>query len=281
MTSRAATFCALVVLLAATAVGGDATAPAYAAESAAQRAERLRVEVLATYPHDTAAFTQGLELHDGLLYEGTGLTGQSELRIVEPETGDVRDRVALPDTVFGEGITVVGERIWQLTYLSEFAFLRDRSTLTEVGRVEYAGQGWGLCHDPFRERLVMSSGAAELTFRDPETFAPLSSVPVTLDGEPLRNINELECVGDKVWANVWLTDQIVRIDPGTGIVEAVVDASGLLTESERQQADVLNGIAATPEAGVFLITGKLWPKLFRVRFAAAARSETPQRKTPY
>lgn len=232
--------------------------------------EQLRVEVLESYPHDPAAFTQGLEIHDGVLYEGTGLYGQSDLRIVEPETGVVRERVALPATAFGEGITVVGDRIWQLTFREEFAFLRDRATLAEISRADYAGQGWGLCHDPVRDRLVMSSGQPELVFRDPETFETLGSVPVTLDGQPLLDINELECVDGQVWANVWRTDRIVRIDPETGVVTAVVDAAGLLTESEQAGVDVLNGIAAVPCSDTFMITGKFWPRLFLVRFTAPA-----------
>ncbi|MQA85467.1 MAG: glutaminyl-peptide cyclotransferase [Streptosporangiales bacterium] len=239
------------------------------AAQATSAVEHLRVEVLASYPHDTEAFTQGLELHDGVLYEGTGRYGESDLRTVEVRTGEVRDRVALPDAVFGEGITVVGNRIWQLTFQEEFAFLRDRRTLAETDRAEYTGEGWGLCHDPARHRLVMSDGTSQLTFRDPETFDRLGSVAVTQEGEPLTQINELECAGGKVWANIWMTDKIVRIDPGTGTVEAVVDASGLLSESERAGADVLNGIAAVPRTDTFLITGKLWPRMFRVRFSEA------------
>lgn len=232
-------------------------------------ADRLRAEVLETYPHDTDAFTQGLELYDGVLYEGTGRYGQSDMRVVEVETGEVSRGVALPDHVFGEGITIVGDRIWQLTWREEVAFLRDRATLAELDRIPYQGEGWGLCHDEGRDRLVMSDGSAELTFRDPETFEPTGTVAVTLDGAPLAMINELECVSGKVWANVWLTDQIVRIDPETGAVEAVVDASGLLSEPEQAGADVLNGIAAVPGTGTFLITGKLWPWLFLVRVVAA------------
>jgi glutamine cyclotransferase len=234
---------------------------------AAENVPRLRVQVLARYPHDTKAFTQGFELHDGLLYEGTGLTGESEMRIVQPETGQVRSRVALPDSVFGEGITLVDDRIWQLTFQNEFAFVRDRSTLAELQRVNYSGEGWGLCHDPARARLVMSNGSDRLTFRDPRTFEQLASIPVTLDGAPLERINELECVGDRVWANVFTTDQIVRIDPASGRVEAVVEAAGLLTEDEARNADVLNGIAAVPGTDTFMITGKFWPWTFLVRFA--------------
>jgi glutaminyl-peptide cyclotransferase len=228
--------------------------------------ERLRPEVLATYPHDTGAFTQGLELHDGLLYESTGQYGRSDVRVVEPETGKVRHRVPLPANAFGEGMTLVGERLWQLTWQEQYAFQRDRADLAELRQVPYAGEGWGVCHDPDRRRLVMSNGSADLTFRDPETFDPAGTVTVTLDGQPLTQLNELECVGDRVWANVWLTDRIVRIDPADGTVDAVVDAAGLLTPQEMAGVDVLNGIAAVPGADTFLITGKLWPKTFLVRF---------------
>jgi glutamine cyclotransferase len=230
--------------------------------------DQLRVEVLAKYPHDAAAFTQGLEIHNGRLYESTGLYGQSDLRVVELRTGAVRQRVALPDTFFAEGMTVVRGRIWQLTFQEEVAFLRNRATLAEVARVGYTGEGWGLCHDPGRRRLVMSTGQPELVFRDPVSFQALGSVPVTLDGAPLPFINELECVDGQVWANVLLTDQIVRIDPDTGVVNAVVDASGLLTLPEQVNADVLNGIAAVPCTDTFVITGKLWPWTFLVRFVA-------------
>lgn len=234
--------------------------------------ERLTVEVLAEYPHDAEAFTQGFELHGGVLYEGTGLYGRSEIRTVRPRTGEVVDQVALPESFFGEGITVVGDRIWQLTWQEGTAFLRDRETLAEIDRVEYDGEGWGLCHDATADRLVMSDGSDQLTFRDPETFEARSTVPVTLDGEPLRAINELECVDGKVWANVWFSDEIYRIDPETGAVEAAVDASGLLSDSEAAEADVLNGIAAVRGEDTFLITGKLWPRAFLVRFAPDSSS---------
>jgi glutaminyl-peptide cyclotransferase len=238
--------------------------------------ERLRVEVIDRFPHDPAAFTQGLELHDGLLYEGTGLLGQSEARVVAPETGQVQQAVPLPPEMFGEGLTLVGDRIWQLTWQDQTAFLRDRSTLAELDRASYTGEGWGLCYDQPRDRLVMSDGSATLTFRDPGTFEPAGTVQVSRDGAPLEQLNELECVGDRVWANVWMTDEIVRIDPETGRVDAVVDAAGLLSAEERTGTDVLNGIAAAPEFGgdgapedTFLITGKLWPTVFLVRFVPA------------
>lgn len=231
------------------------------------RPDQLDVRVLARFPHDTAAFTQGLEWDDGMLYEGTGQYGESELRVVEPSTGDVRKRVALPDTVFGEGITLVGDRVWQLTWMEELAFQRHLSSLDEIDRVSYDGEGWGVCHDAANDRLVMSDGSSELSFRDPRTFDERRTVPVRLDGVPLTRLNELECVGDDVWANVWTTDEIVRIDPATGTVEAVVDASGLLSDAEADRADVLNGIAAIPGTDLFVLTGKYWPWTFVVQFA--------------
>lgn len=270
---------ALVALAAATLSGAappparppaQTAAPARTAAPSPTAPARLRVQVLESYPHDPTAFTQGLELSGGVLYEGTGLYGQSELRTVERRTGEVLTRIALPPTAFGEGITVVDQRIWQLTFQEQFAFLRERATLGEVRQVRYTGEGWGLCHDAARRRLVMTSGAAELSFRDPHSFTPLGSVPVTRDGAPLARINELECVGDRVWANIWLTDEIVRIDPATGTVDAVVDASGLLSPEEQVGADVLNGIAAVPYTDTFLITGKLWPRMFLVRFVPAS-----------
>lgn len=229
----------------------------------------LTVEVLQEYPHDPAAFTQGLELHDGALYEGTGRYGESQMRIVEPETGEVVSQVSLAESVFGEGITIVEDEIWQLTWKAGFAIRRERDTLTELEHVPYEGEGWGLCHDPEQDRLVMSDGTPRLTFRDPDTFEVTGTVDVTRDGVPLPQINELECVDGEVWANVWQTDEIVCIDPATGEVSAVVDASGLLTDAEAAAADVLNGIAAVPDSDTFLITGKLWPTVFEVRFVPA------------
>jgi len=228
--------------------------------------EQLRVEVLARYPHDTAAFTQGLELAGSDLYEGTGQYGESELRVVDLASGTVRRRVSLPETAFGEGITVLESRIWQITWREGIAYERDRETLDVLREVTYDGEGWGICHDDAADRLVMSDGTDRLTFRDPATFDPTGSVTVTRDGTPLRDINELECVDGQVWANVWRTDEIVRIDPATGQVVAEVDAGDLLTGAEQAGVDVLNGIAAVPGTDDFLITGKYWPALFRVRF---------------
>ena len=249
--------------------GCGAAAPAAPAPTAAatpSAVPRLRPEVLAELPHDPAAFTQGFEIDGGILYEGTGLEGRSQLRELDPDTGAVRRSVPLPGQLFGEGITVVGDRIWQLTWRDGVALEWDRATLTLRREVPLEGEGWGLCDDG-GARLVRSDGTDRLRFHDPVTFAERGSVAVTLDGAPVTQLNELECVGGQVWANVWQTDRIVRIDPATGQVTAVVDAAGLLDPTRRAAADVLNGIAAVPGGdGEFLVTGKLWPVTFRVRF---------------
>ncbi|MCH7231157.1 glutaminyl-peptide cyclotransferase [Glycomyces sp. L485] len=242
-------------------------APADAEESEPAEApgvQRLGVEVIDTFDHDPAAFTQGLELRDGVFYESTGLYGSSDIRLVDPGTGDVLDSEALPGDEFAEGLTLTDDAVWQITWQEGVAYQRDLETLGVVDTVEYEGEGWGICHDG--GRLVMSDGSAELTFRDPDTFAEQGTVEVTLEGEPLQRINELECVDGQVWANVWQTDEIVRIDPSTGEVGAVVDASGMLTQDAAATADVLNGIAAAEEEDTFYITGKLWPTMFLVRF---------------
>ncbi|WP_092927784.1 glutaminyl-peptide cyclotransferase [Actinopolyspora alba] len=227
----------------------------------------LRADVIHVLPHDPSLFTQGLEIDSGTLYESTGKRGESVLRAKSLTTGRESARVRLPDRFFGEGITLTDDRVWQLTWKSGTAILRDSDDLGEIRRVDYRGEGWGLCS--FADRLVMSDGTDELTFRDPESFAERGSVSVRLGGEPVTELNELECVDGSVWANVWRTDRIVRIDPNTGRVTAVVDASGLLNAEQAERAGVLNGIAATDEPGRFLLTGKNWPKMFRVRFVPA------------
>lgn len=233
----------------------------------------LKADVLEEIPHDPAAFTQGLELADGVLYEGTGLEGKSSIRRVDPATGEVTEQSDLPADLFGEGITVAGDSIWQITWQDGVAIRRDKSTLAEQERVSYDGEGWGLCHDG--DRLIMSDGTDHLTFRDVDTFAEAGGVDVRDDAnEPVTRLNELECVRDadgrvQVWANVWQTDDIVRIDPASGRVTATVDLEGLLPATERAGTDVLNGIAHIPDTDEFLVTGKLWPTMFRVRFVTS------------
>lgn len=235
--------------------------------AAARQPDRLRAQVLEVRPHDRSAFTQGFELVDGVLYEGTGLAGRSEMLATDPATGTVLRRVELPAPLFGEGITVVADRIWQLTWTDGVAIERDRATFAERRRVRYDGEGWGLCHDG--RRLVMSDGTDRLTFRDAVTFAPLGEVRVRNTRSSVQRLNELECAGGAVYANIWDTEQIVRIDAAAGAVIAEIDASGLLPAAERAGVDVLNGIAAIPGTDEFLLTGKRWPHTYRVRFAPA------------
>jgi glutaminyl-peptide cyclotransferase len=232
-----------------------------------QGIERLRVEVLNTYPHDPSAFTQGLVWRDAQLYESTGLYAQSTLRRVSIDTGDVLQQAVLEPRVFAEGLADVGDRLIQLTWREGIAPVYDIASFQRQKDFTYQGEGWGLCYDGVR--LVMSDGSSRLTFRDPDSFAVIGGVDVTAEGRPIAQLNELECVGDRVYSNVWQTETILRIDPASGQVDAMIDAAGLLSPSERQGADVLNGIAYDPTDGTFLITGKHWPKLFRAQFVPA------------
>lgn len=239
---------------------GDTAADAPAA------VEQLVVEVLESFPHDPTAFTQGLELHQGSLIESTGLYGESELRRVDPSTGEVRQSVPVPDEFFAEGVTRVGDRLVQLTWQENTAFYWDLETFERVQDVGYSGEGWGLCYDG--DRLVMTDGTPVLIFRDPATFDEIGRTPVTIEGQPVFNLNEVECVDGDVWANIWQTDLIVRIDPASGQVTGVVDAASLDSPSEPDGA-VLNGIAWDETTRSFYVTGKLWPTMYRVRFVPA------------
>jgi glutamine cyclotransferase len=222
----------------------------------------VRPEVLVTLPHDTTAFTEGLQRDGNTLWESTGLAGESEIRDLDPTTGAVRRKEPLPGRLWGEGIAVVGDRIWQLTYQDGVALQWDKATLTVKKQVAMTGEGWGLCYDG--TRLVQSDGTATLRFRNPRTFVQTGAVTVTLNSTPVQQLNELECAGGQVWANVWPTTQIVRINPTSGRVTATVDASGLLTPAQQAGTDVLNGITWLG-GDDFLITGKYWPVLLRVR----------------
>lgn len=236
------------------------TAPSTAAPRE-DGADRLVVEVLSTRPHDPDAFTQGLVWHGSGFYESTGLYGESDLREVTVN-GEVNRSTDVAEQFFAEGLAQVGDRLIQLTWRAGTALVYDEESFEVIDRRAYDGEGWGLClldGGP----LVMSDGSDRLTMRDPGTFEPSGSVSVTLDGEPVELLNELECVGDTVWANIWKSDLIVGIEPSTGRAHSVVDASGLLTDD----AGVLNGIAHDGEA--FWLTGKYWPTMFEVAFVPA------------
>ena len=238
---------------------------AQAGKAAPAPAQRLRVQVVQSYAHDRAAFTQGLLIDGGKLFESTGLVGQSTLREVELSTGRVIRKVDVAPPVFAEGLAASGDNLVQLTWQSGKAIVYNKHTFARAGEFTYRGEGWGLC--TAGTELVMSDGSSTLTFRRATDFGVIRTVAVTLDGQPLAQLNELECVAGDVYANVWLKDLIVRIDGKTGRVTERIDAPNLLSPIERSSADmVLNGIAYDPADRTFLVTGKLWPKLFRVKF---------------
>lgn len=243
-----------------------AATPSPGPTPAAALVPALAWEVVSRRPHDDEAFTQGLVLAaDGRLFESTGLYGSSSVREVDPLSGQLLRSRALPDDQFGEGLALVGDELVQLTWKAGLARRFEAATFDVLERQRYEGQGWGLCHDG--ERLVMSDGSDRLTFRDPATFVMLGSVAVTAAGQPLTRINELECVEDEVWANVWLTDTIARIDPADGRVTGLLDLAAVIEPHPRtaDAAAVLNGIAYDAVADTFLVTGKRWPELIEIR----------------
>jgi glutamine cyclotransferase len=223
--------------------------------------------VINTYSHDRGAFTQGLVFEDGVLYEGTGLNGRSSLRRVDLETGEVLQIYELP-RFFGEGITVYGDSVIQLTYEAHVGFVYDKDSFELLREFNYSTQGWGITTDG--ERLIMSDGSATLYFWDPETFEETGRVEVYDRDGPVKRLNELEYIHGEVYANVWQTNRIARIDPGTGQVVGWIDLSGLLTAEDRiPPVDVLNGIAYDEKKDRLFVTGKLWPKLFEIELVPA------------
>lgn len=229
--------------------------------------ELLRAEAIAVFPHDPAAFTQGLLFHNGRLYESTGLYGRSELREVDLESGAVVRRRPLEARLFGEGLARVGDRLIQLTYREGVALVYDLDTFEELERFRYSGEGWGLCFDG--AVLWMSDGSSSLQRRDPQSFELLGRLEVRREGREVPRLNELACAEGAIVANVWLSTELVRIDPQSGAVTAVIDASALVPDDPRVRNDrdaVLNGVAFDPESGRWWLTGKLWPVLYEVRW---------------
>ena len=227
----------------------------------------LSVTVVDTHPHDSDAFTQGLEVLDGRFVESTGLYGESDRRIVDIESGEPLLVAPIDANLWGEGITIVGDELLQLTWKAGVVIRSDANSLEEISRGTYEGQGWGLCFDG--EFLVMSDGSSTLAFRNAETFDVLRTIDVTLAGAPIDRLNELECVNGQIIANVWLTDRIIVIDPATGDVVAALDAAGLRPDTAPSDDSnfALNGIAHDPATGHFYLTGKLWPVVYEVELS--------------
>jgi glutamine cyclotransferase len=220
-------------------------------------------QVVNTYPHDREAFTQGLEYRNGFLYEGTGLHGRSSLRKVKLETGVVLQKLSLPAHFFGEGISVLGDRIVQLTWQSEVGFVWGLQDFKLQRQFSYRGEGWGLTTDG--RHFYFSDGTDEIRVLDGQTLAETRRIRVLENGRPLKDLNELEWVEGEILANVWQTDRIVKINPLTGRVTGSIDLTGILTAQERAGTDVLNGIAYDAAGKRLFVTGKLWPKLFHIR----------------
>ncbi len=216
------------------------------------------------WPHDRGAFTEGLLFWDGMLIESTGLNGRSTLRKVDLETGVVRQEVKLPAQCFGEGITVLGEKVFQLTWLSHRGFIYDVKTMNREGEFSFSGEGWGLTTDG--HSLIMTDGSNRIRFIDPDSFRVTRTIEVFAHGEPVKMLNELEYVKGELYANVWQTEFVLRIDPDTGRILGAIDFVGILPQSERNKdTDVMNGIAYDASGDRLFVTGKNWPELFQVK----------------
>ncbi|MFN0085720.1 MAG: glutaminyl-peptide cyclotransferase [Blastocatellia bacterium] len=253
-------------ILAESCGGGRAPAepPQTIFASAPVRVSFYGYEVVASYPHDTNAFTQGLVYHQGVFYESTGLNGSSSLRRVEIATGAVLRKIDVPSQHFAEGLALFNGRLYQLTWQSQRAFVYAEDSFNLLDTLSYVGEGWGLTHDG--SSLIMSDGSDQIRFLDPATFNVLRTIHVDDNGRSIRNLNELEYIKGEIYANIWQTDRLVRIDPRSGRVTAWINLTGLLTPEDRQRpVDVLNGIAYDEAGDRLFVTGKLWPKVYEIR----------------
>jgi glutamine cyclotransferase len=229
----------------------------------------MTYEVLNVFPHDPQAFTQGLIYHEGYLYESTGLYGESSLRQVQLETGEVLRKIDLSEEYFAEGLALYEDRLFQLTWHERTGFIYGLDDFSLLDQFDYQTEGWGLTHDG--EHLIMSDGTNNLYFLDPNTLQITETIEVTFVGEEIVRLNELEYIRGEIYANIWQTDKIVRIDPTTGEVLGWIDLRGILPEELRtSETDVLNGIAYDPESGRLFVTGKLWPELYEIRLLPSA-----------
>ena len=227
------------------------------------RAKQVFYQVINSYPHDPTSFTQGLLWHEGSLYESTGQYGESKLRKLEFPTGRVVREIKLSPELFGEGLALVDGRLIQLTWKSRRGFVYDLNTFRLLEEFKYDTEGWGLTYDG--KNLILSDGSSDLFYLDPQTFRLVKKLPVRFNGQPIRELNELEFIDGEIWANAWQTDLILRIDPSTGQVTSFLDLKGILAPSDKTgRENVLNGIAYDAGRNRIFITGKLWPRVFEI-----------------
>ena len=220
-------------------------------------------QVVATYPHDKAAFTEGLQFVDGVMYESTGMEGTSWIRRFDLASGAVQAQHDIDDQYFGEGVLVLPDKIISLTWKNQKGFIYDRATLKPTGEFAYEGEGWALTTDG--QKIFMSDGTSRIRILDPATLQETGGIDVKMNGRPVDQLNELEFIKGEIWANVFQSDRIVRIDPATGQVNSVVYLANLLSPQDRRGADVLNGIAYDAAGDRIFVTGKYWPKLFEIK----------------
>ncbi|MQY79357.1 MAG: glutaminyl-peptide cyclotransferase [Bacteroidetes bacterium] len=236
-------------------------------------------KVVNTYPHDRSAFTEGLVFEDGVLYEGTGLHGHSTLRRVKLETGEILQICELPPQYFGEGVTIYGNKIIQLTWQSHIGFVYNKYSFKLLKKFNYPNEGWGITHDG--KHLIMSDGTSTLHFLDPETFEEINQIEVSANNTPVTGINELEYIQGEIYANIWQTERIARIDPLTGQVVGWIDLKGILSpEDHSETVDVLNGIAYDAKNDRLFVTGKFWPKLFEIELIGQGTAESKGETKP-
>jgi glutamine cyclotransferase len=219
-------------------------------------------KVVAVYPHDAKAFTQGLAVHDGKLYEGTGQYGASSIRRVDLETGSVEKLHAIPAMYFGEGIAILGDKLYELTWQHGVGFVYDVATFNVQQTFQYTGEGWGLTHDG--KQLILSDGTSTIRFLDPQTFKVVRTIDVRDGDKAIDKLNELEYIDGEIWSNIWYDDRIARISPATGKVTGWIDLSTLYPAARRSNEAVLNGIAYDAKTKRLFVTGKDWPQLFEI-----------------
>jgi glutamine cyclotransferase len=253
-----------LMLIFAAALAGTACAPHSAPNPSTSEPVYSHYTVVNTFPHDRGAFTEGLVFWHGHLYESTGLNGHSDLREVDLTTGNVLRQVSLASEFFGEGLALLGDKAYQLTWQNHTAFRYNLADFKLEKTFSYDGEGWGLTTDG--TSLIMSDGTSQIRFLDPATFTVQRTINVLLNGVPVKELNELEYIQGEIFANIWQTNYIVRIDPQTGLVLGVIDCTGLLSPADRApDTDVLNGIAYDAEHDRIFVTGKKWPKIFEIK----------------